>query len=314
MFNFIKKLFSKPDEAPLQNTVKEVILPVTPPESYSKELTELDKSVLTALEVAYEKPITEKLYGDKLDILAAIAAISSVISSVKWELDNKVQFAIYDALFSYFKTNDYFSALQKIEEQLLGEKFEWELYDNCVESCEELQLYPYYYKYLKRRPKTPQSIKEAVSLLTVNHMRAVLKRKGLVNLPRIKESVIELFVHSCTLEDCQAEVKERLELAKEKFEYQIRKEKINALLLTTIARKDAIINHYICSIREEEPINPILKHKEFSLVRANFEDGEEFYKAVYRDNPRILENGEIISLPPYYPADNSYIDYYGNEL
>ena len=42
--------------------------------------------------------------------------------------------------------------------------------------------------------------------LTIPQQKNVLKRKGERNLPKVKESVTELFVQICSLDDCNPEI------------------------------------------------------------------------------------------------------------
>lgn len=124
---------------------------------------------------------------------------------------------------------------------------------------------------------------------------------------------MELFVKTCTLEDCQLEIDERLALIEERFRHAIRKEKINAFVQSIITRQQAIVNHYIYSIRSNEKLYPKLVQKEFSLIRGDIDDSSAFYKSISTEHEHISEDGEVLSLPPYYPADCSYINYHSDE-
>ena len=308
MFNFIKSLFCK-SQIQNEQLSQEIIVE----KSYIRTLSKLDKEVLECLEIMYEQKISEPLYGDKLEMLASMVAISNLLAYVDMDLEPEGELEFYNILENYFKTNDYYSTCKKLEELLLRQKFEWELYDKCVSTCEELKLYPYYYQYLKRRPKAPQHIKEAATFLTFSQLKSALKRRGEKSLPKIKESVMELFVKICTLEDCQLEIDERLALIEERFRHTIRKEKINAFVQSIITRQQAIVNHYIYSIRSNEKLYPKLVQKEFSLIRGDIDDSSAFYKSISTEHEHISEDGEVLSLPPYYPADCSYINYHSDE-
>ena len=304
MFNFIKSFFSQ-QKINLKKINQAISLPKRP-------LSKLDQEIIDCFEFIYGDKITQPLSNSRLQILSALVAIGNVKNYLKFDLDENDENQFYDILFSYFETKDYYTTLKNLEEILLGQTFEWELYDKCVETCDELELYPYFYQYLKKRPKAPTTIKEAAMFLTIPQQKNVLKRKGERNLPKVKESVTELFVQICSLDDCNPEITERLELMEDKFRYVIRREKINGLIRTVITRQEAIVNHYLYSIQSREPIYPCVVQREFSLVRTDNDDSLAFYSAI-KETEHISDDGEVLMLPPYYPADCSYIDYFSNE-
>lgn len=75
MFNFIKSLFCK-SQIQNEQLSQEIIVE----KSYIRTLSKLDKEVLECLEIMYEQKISEPLYGDKLEMLASMVAISNLLA------------------------------------------------------------------------------------------------------------------------------------------------------------------------------------------------------------------------------------------
>ena len=82
-----------------------------------------------------------------------------------------------------------------------GQPFRWPLHERCVQLCKTHQVYPHAYYYLTRAPKAPATVEEALFMLTVPQLKAVLKTQGLPTDGK-REVLAQRVVAHCSLGSC----------------------------------------------------------------------------------------------------------------
>ncbi|MDO4776303.1 MAG: SAP domain-containing protein [Cardiobacteriaceae bacterium] len=114
-------------------------------------------------------------------------------------------------------------------EKMQAQDFAWPLHQRCVQLCLEHEIYPGAFHYLALRPHSPETLPEALTLLTVPEIKAVLKAHGQpvtgkrADLERQAQEVLRL-------EDLRSNYTEKLAQQQEKFNQMALKEKYHALV------------------------------------------------------------------------------------
>lgn len=182
-----------------------------------------------------------------------------------------------------------------------GQPFRWPLHERCVQLCKTHQVYPHAYYYLTRAPKAPATVEEALPMLTVPQLKAVLKTQRLPTDGKREALTQRVFAH-CSLEQLQPEFMPALAAARAKWQMTMLKEQYDLLVRTIDFRAFFLYRLEQITELQRSPFKrvPYLGERdEADEMLARLLDGDG-YKGV-------VKNGRVEKLLPLFPGGSAVI-------
>ena len=182
-----------------------------------------------------------------------------------------------------------------------GQPFRWPLHERCVQLCKAHQVYPHAYYYLTRAPKAPATVEEALSMLTVPQLKAVLKTQGLPTDGK-REVLAQRVVAHCSLGQLQPEFMPALATARAKWQTSAVKMQYDLLERMVTFRAYFLQRMEQIVELQRSPFKrvPYLGERdEADEILARLLDGDG-YKGV-------IKNGCVEKLLPLFPGDSAVI-------
>lgn len=212
------------------------------------------------------------------------------------------QFILQSIIEQRAMTNQDFLDFQKINQG--NGVFRWPLYERCVELCEQNQIYPSAFAYLKKKPQKPDSIESALPFFTVDVLKSILAKYKLKRAGKRKE--LEDVIKANLIFDDVKEIS-RIRFSESYVEWQWKTNRDKFFEL----RQMIILRAYFLRRLAQNKTDNILSTLGYKLsLTFIFEPNQKLAQLLDGAGySTVIKNGHIQKLLPLFPSDSAHLSW-----